>query len=50
MADRVDRLEKDVNEVLKLLRMLVEPERAIPEDESTRQDPTKKRRKSSPAA
>jgi hypothetical protein len=30
--------------------MLVEPERAIPEDESTRQDLTKKRRKSSPAA
>ena len=28
MADRVDRLEKDVNEVLKLVRMLVEPERA----------------------
>ena len=30
MADRVDRLEKDVNEVLKLVRMLVEPERAQP--------------------
>jgi type II secretory pathway predicted ATPase ExeA len=50
LADRVDRLEKDVSEVLKLLRMLVEPERAIPEDESPRQDASRKRRKSSPGA
>ena len=46
MADRVDRLEKDVNELLSLVRMLVEPERALPEDEPPRQEPTKRRRKS----
>jgi type II secretory pathway predicted ATPase ExeA len=45
MADRVDRLEKDVNELLGLVRMLVEPERALPEDEPPRQEPSKRRRK-----
>jgi putative secretion ATPase (PEP-CTERM system associated) len=46
MADRVDRLERDVNEVLKLLRILVEPERSLPEEDSARPDPTRRRRKS----
>jgi putative secretion ATPase (PEP-CTERM system associated) len=46
MADRVDRLEKDVNELLSLVRMLVEPERAQPDDEPPRQEPSKRRRKS----
>jgi len=50
MADRVDRLEKDVNELLSLVRMLVEPERAQPEDEPPRQEPPRRRRKSSPGA
>ena len=45
MADRVDRLEKDVNELLNLVRALVEPERALPEDEPPRQEPPKRRRK-----
>jgi hypothetical protein len=46
MADRVDRLEKDINELLSLVRMLVEPERAQPDDEPPRQEPSKRRRKS----
>jgi predicted anti-sigma-YlaC factor YlaD len=46
MADRVDRLEKDVNELLRLVRMLVEPERAQPDDEPPRQEPPRRRRKS----
>ena len=50
MADRVDRLEKDVNELLNLVRALVEPERALPEDDPPRQEPTKRRRKSTGAA
>lgn len=45
MADRVDRLERDVNELLGLVRMLVEPERSQPEDEPPRQEPPKRRRK-----
>jgi len=45
MADRVDRLEKDVNELLVLVRMLVEPERAQPDDEPARQEPQRRRRK-----
>ena len=47
MADRVERLEKDVNELLSLVRMLVEPERAQPDDEPPRQEPPKRRRKTS---
>jgi putative secretion ATPase (PEP-CTERM system associated) len=46
MADRVERLERDVVEVTNLVRMLIEPERALPEDEPPRQEPSKRRRKS----
>jgi putative secretion ATPase (PEP-CTERM system associated) len=45
LADRVDRLERNVEEVLTLVRVLMEPERALPEDESPRQEPPKRRRK-----
>lgn len=46
MAERVDRLEKDVAELMELIHALVEPERAIPSDEPPRQEPPKRRRKS----
>jgi putative secretion ATPase (PEP-CTERM system associated) len=46
IADRVERLERDVVEVTNLVRMLVEPERSLPEDEPPRQEPSKRRRKS----
>ena len=45
LADRVERLEKDVNKLLSLVRLLVEPERALPEDEPPRQEPSKRRRR-----
>lgn len=45
MAERVDRLEKDVNELLGLVRMLVEPERALPDEDPPRQEPPRRRRK-----
>ncbi len=47
MADRVDALERNVNELLTLVRALVEPERALPEDEPPRQEPPRRRRKTS---
>lgn len=45
IADRVDGLEEDVGELLRLVRILVEPERALPEEESTRQTSPRRRRK-----
>jgi len=45
MADRVDRLEKDVSELMTLMRVLVEPERALPSDEPPRQESSRRRRK-----
>lgn len=48
LASRVEQLEKDVNELLGLVRMLVEPERAQPEDDPPRQEPPRRRRKPTP--
>ncbi len=50
MADRVDALERNVNELLALVRALVEPERALPEDEAPRQEPPRRRRKTTSGA
>jgi general secretion pathway protein A len=50
MADRVDALERNVNELLTLVRALVEPERALPEDEPPRQEPPRRRRKTTTGA
>ncbi len=50
MADRVDALERNVNELLGLVRSLVEPERALPEDETPRQEPPRRRRKTTSGA
>lgn len=47
MADRVERLERDVSELLSLVHMLIEPERALPEDEPPRQEPPRRKRKTS---
>jgi putative secretion ATPase (PEP-CTERM system associated) len=46
MADRMERLERDVNELMTLIRVLVEPERSLPgDDEVQRPEPPKRRRK-----
>jgi putative secretion ATPase (PEP-CTERM system associated) len=45
MADRVERLEKDVAELLTLIRVLIEPERAQPGDEAARQETPRRRKK-----
>ena len=45
MADRVERLEKDVAELLTLIRVLTEPERAQPGDEAARQEAPRRRKK-----
>src|SRR4029450_8857502 len=50
MANRVDALERSVNELLTLVRSLVEPERALPEDEPPRQEPPRRRRKTTSGA
>ncbi len=47
MAERVDKLERDVGELLTLVRVLVEPERALPEELAPQESP-RRRRKSSP--
>jgi putative secretion ATPase (PEP-CTERM system associated) len=52
LVDRVDKLEKNVYELLGLVRVLVEPERALPEEEPPRQEPprpeaSRRRRKAS---
>jgi len=46
VADRVDGLERNMNELLDLVRGIVEPERAMPDDEPPRQDPPRRKRKS----
>jgi general secretion pathway protein A len=45
MADRVDRLEKDVSELMTLMHVLIEPERALPSDEQPRPESSRRRRK-----
>jgi len=50
IADRVDALERNVNELLTLIRVLVEPERALPGDEPPRQEPPRRRRKTTTGA
>ena len=50
MADRVDALERNVSELLGLVRGLVEPERSLPEDEPPRMDPPRRRRKTTSGA
>jgi putative secretion ATPase (PEP-CTERM system associated) len=50
MADRVDRLERDVQEVMALVRVLVEPERALPDEDAGRSEPPKRKRKSGGAS
>jgi putative secretion ATPase (PEP-CTERM system associated) len=46
IADRVDSLEQDVGELLRLVRVLVEPERALPDEEPARSNSSRRRRKS----
>ena len=46
IADRVDSLEQDVGELLRLVRVLVEPERALPDEEPSRSNSSRRRRKS----
>jgi len=50
LADRVDALERSVNELVSLVRALVEPERALPEDEPPRQEPPRRRKKTTSGA
>ena len=46
MADRVDALEKNMNELLALVRAIVEPERSLPDDDPPRPEPARRKRKS----
>jgi len=47
IADRVTGLERNVETLLGLVRGIIEPERALPEDEPVRQEPLRRKRRSS---